>query len=109
MRAPAAHSWKRGAGLPAEAPAHLRQGYGGQPSPDVGAKVGSLESKKEAGAAARCHRPFHVLQTRTANREPRIANSLLLHKLRTNSATWVQTCVHVEIVPIGVSDNQVRE
>ena len=31
---------ERGAGLPTEAPARLRQGYGGQPSPEPGAKVG---------------------------------------------------------------------
>jgi GTP-binding protein EngB required for normal cell division len=31
---------ERGDGLPAEAPARLRRGYGGQPSPETGAKVG---------------------------------------------------------------------
>ena len=31
---------ERGDGLPAGAPARLCQGYGGQPSPELGAKVG---------------------------------------------------------------------
>ena len=39
---------ERGDGLPAEAPARLRQGDGGQPSPDTGAKAGV--NRREAAA-----------------------------------------------------------
>src|SRR5206468_338214 len=50
---------ERGDGLPAEAPARLRQGYGGQPSPEVGAKVGvdrreaAVPSDREPGVGPR--------------------------------------------------------
>src|SRR5262245_13539281 len=43
---------ERGDGLPAEAPAHLRQGYGGQPSQDIGAKVGVDRPKRRRRARA---------------------------------------------------------